>query len=456
MLTLNWELKMMKAWLLATGVCVLLSLAAKADSAETPSVEDPLRWRIGAGNIVTHLTGAPTAQLYAALKGVGARLGRMDSYGWRDLTRRPTPQNFDAAMLEAYRHGITPIILLEYEGSYQSLDPPQPLGSYADWRAAGVAMATRFRPNGDWGRAHGIVDWGVTVYTAINEPDVQATIPRADYHDALAGLADGVHSIDPALRVVPGGFATCNSDGDATLRGYGTAIADLLEDGRLDGIDLHTYYNAKWYPLTQGREFSVQSCFDRVKAALGVRRAIKFYATEFNVSRDGDWADPRVAARLFLTALWDQLGVVQADTHRPVTVLAFPWNLADTGRIEGPAYAMALSEKPWTPDLRTVLLRHVLKLAGDMTFTALDPLGSGTFVLDGDAGRLFVWQDLPGWTDRPGTVWALNLPEWAKSAELWGWDGLRRTIAVKGGPATIAGLPGNETYMLFVVRPRKG
>ena len=68
----------------------------------------------------------------------------------RDLARRPTPHDFDRAMAEAYAHGITPVVLLEYEGSYQSLHPPQPIGSYSDWFAAGQAYATRFRPDGEW------------------------------------------------------------------------------------------------------------------------------------------------------------------------------------------------------------------------------------------------------------------------------------------------------------------
>lgn len=418
------------------------------------TANEPLRFRIGGGNIVTHLTGAPTRQLYAALRGVGAKLGRMDSYGWRDLQGRPRPENFDAAMLEAYGHGITPIILLEYEGSYQTLAPPQPVGSYADWYAAGQAFARRFQPDGEWGRAHGIARWGVTVFTAINEPDVQASIPHDAYRDALAGLADGVHSVNAALRVVPGGFATCNSHGDDTLRGYGPAIASLLEDGRLDGIDLHTYYNERWYPLTRGREFSAQTCFDRIKAAMGLRRDVNFYATEFNIARAEAWADPKLAARLFLTAFWDQVGIVHADRRTSAMVLAFPWNLADTGRIEGPAYAMAVAEDPWAPDLRAVVLQTVLRLAGDMTFTALDPLGAGTYTLEGEGGRLLVWQNLPGWTDRPGPVWEVNLPDWARSAELWGWDGLRRTIPVHGGKVSIGGLRENETYMLLVPRPR--
>lgn len=435
-------------------VLATLFLGSQAFAVDATAQNSTLRDRVGGGNIVTHLTGVPTTQLYQALRGVGAKLGRMNSYGWRDLERKPVPRNFDAAMLEAYRRGITPIILLEYDGSYQFLQPPQPVGSYDDWFAAGQAFARRFRPNGEWALENGIYGWGATVFTAINEPDVLANIPHDAYRDALAGLADGVHGIDATLRVVPGGFATCNSAADATLRGYGPAIAGLLEDGRLDGIDLHTYYNAKWYPLTRGREFSAQTCFDRVKAAMALKRDINFYATEFNVARDGAWEDPKLAARLFLTAFWDQMAVVGADGQRPATVLALPWNLADTGRIEGPGYAMAVSEAPWKPDSRAKVLRTVLALAGDMTFTALDTR-AGRFTLDSDSAQLMVWQNLPGWTETPGTVWEVQLPEWADRAELWGWDGKRRDIRVSGGKAVISGLAGNETYMLRLPKPSR-
>lgn len=445
----------MRAWA-TVSICwlALIRLVSAAMAAEpasgAPTLDHPLRYRTGGGNLVTHEAGKGTAGMIAALKGIGARLARMDSYGWRDAERRPTPRDFDAAMLEAHRSGITPVILLEYEGSYQHLDPPQPIGSYDDWRAAGIAYAHRFRPNGEWAREHGIRDWGATVFAAINEPDVQATIPHAAYRDALAGLADGVLSVDRTLRVVPGGFATCNSHGDATLRGYGTAIADLLQDGRLDGIDLHTYYNARWFPMTKGRHYSAQSCFDRVKRALGITRDIGFYATEFNVAREGDWEDPKLAARLFLTGFWDHFGVVGNDGRTPVTVLAFPWNLADTGRIEGPQFAMAAGEGPWVPGPRGEVMRMLMQLAGDMRVVASDPHGAGTLLLEGPGRQVHVWHNLAGWTIRPGTEWTVELPAWARTAELWGWDGLRRRLPIRAGKTTADALPGNETYMLLV------
>ena len=430
----------------------LASGAASLATGDTDAAGTRLRDHIGGGNLVTHLAGQPPlTQLYAALHGVGATMGRMDSYGWRTLDRKPTPHDFDAEMLQAHENAITPIILLEYEGSYQTLDPPQPIGSYHDWFAAGQAMARRFRPNGEWAREHGIVGWGASIFTAINEPDVQQSIPREAYHDALKGLADGVHSVDPALKVVPGGFATCNSHRDATLRGYGPAIADLFEDGRLDGIDLHTYYHSKWYPITKGREFSVQTCFDRIKQAMGLHRDIKFYATEFNVARLDDWDDPRLAAKLFLSAFWDQMSVVGNDGHSPVTALAFPWNLGDTVRVDGPAYAMAATENPWSPDPRAMVLRTVLQLAGDMTIKSIDK-PRGLVTLAGADAELIVWQNLPGWTDRPGRTLQLELPDWARTIEVWGWDGLRRRVAVNGGQLTLDGLDENETIMIRIPR----
>lgn len=429
-----------------------LTIVSSVGAAGLACAGERLRDHIGGGNLVTHLArGAPLAQLYSALHGVGATMGRMDSYGWRTLGRKPTPHDFDAEMLEAHDNRITPIILLEYEGSYQTLDPPQPIGSYHDWFDAGQVMARRFRPDGEWATEHGIAGWGATVFTAINEPDVQQSIPREAYHDALAGLADGVHSIDPALKVVPGGFATCNSHRDATLRGYGPAIADLFEDGRLDGIDLHTYYNDRWYPMTGGREFSVQTCFDRIKQAMGLHRDIKFYATEFNVARVGAWSDPKLAAKLFLSAFWDQVSVVGADGRSPVMALAFPWNLGDTERVDGPAYAMAATENPWTPDARSIVLRMVLRLAGDMTLKAIDkPRGLTT--LEGADAELIVWQNLPGWTDRPGRTLELMLPDWTHGIELWGWDGLRRRVPASGGKFVLDGLEENETFMIRVPR----
>jgi len=64
-----------------------------------------------------------------------------------------------------------------------------------------------------------------------------------------------------------------------------------------------------------------------------------------------------------------------------------------------------------------------------------------------------VWQNLPGWTDRPGHVLELDLPNWARTIEVWGWDGLRRRVAVNGGHCVLDGFAENETTMIRVPRP---
>lgn len=429
---------------------VILAVPACAQAGEAP-----IRARMGAGNLVTHEAGEKSADLYRALAETGLTLGRMDSYGWRDAARQPTVHDFDAAMAEAYRHGITPVVLLEYEGSYQSLDPPQPIGSYDDWFAAGRAYAERFRPGGRFAQENGAGGFGATIFTAINEPDVQATIPREAYRAALEGLADGVHSVDPALAVVPGGFASCNIDGDATFRGYGTAIADLLQSGKLAGLDLHTYYNARWYPLDKGRAFSVQTCFDKAKAALGITRDIGFYATEFNVAEDDLWSDPDRLDALFLTAIWDQLGVTGAK-GQSATVIAFPWYLVEDGSIEGKAYRMAASLAPWRPASRAKVLARVLALAGDMRFTQIDPV-AGRLELAGDDGtRLVVFHNRPGWSEAAGKPVTLALPPGTASVELWDHEGLRESRPAQGETITFSGLPPEETLMFRLLPAKAG
>src|ERR1700759_2367218 len=104
---------------IASTAVVLAIASFLVPSARADDAGLRLRDRIGGGNLATHLAGKST-QLYQALHGVGARMGRMDSYGWRTLERVPTPHDFDAAMGEAHDNGITPLILLEYEGSYQT------------------------------------------------------------------------------------------------------------------------------------------------------------------------------------------------------------------------------------------------------------------------------------------------------------------------------------------------
>jgi hypothetical protein len=88
-----------------------------------------------------------------------------------------------------------------------------------------------------------------------------------------------------------------------------------------------------------------------------------------------------------------------------------------------------------------------------MRFVALDAKQSGTLTLEDDTSRLVVLQDRPGWTDRtPGAPWTVAVPPWARTAELWGWDGLRKTQPVEGMSSLSLDVPGGETHMLVFRR----
>ena len=97
-------------------------------------------------------------------------------------------------------------------------------------------------------------------------------------------------------------------------------------------------------------------------------------------------------------------------------------------------------------------MQQVLELAGDMTIVSSDPLKSGTLHLSGEKADLYVWHNRRDWTDRLGTTFTLDLPDWARTVELWGWDGLREAHPAQGGSFTFQGLAEGETYMMRVVR----
>jgi hypothetical protein len=112
---------------------------------------------------------------------------------------------------------------------------------------------------------------------------------------------------------------------------------------------------------------------------------------------------------------------------------------------------MAATENPWTPDTRSIVLRTVLRLAGDMKLKSVDSK-RGLTMLEGADAELIVWRNLPGWTDRPGRAVEFILPDWARQIEVWGWDGLRRRLSVNGGKFVLDGLDENETFMIRVPR----
>jgi hypothetical protein len=411
---------------------------------------------MGGGNFPNRADGAEMERQFALLKRLGLRHCRFNVYPGFYLVRsnwdRPNATVLDEGMKLAHAHGVTPMILFEYYASYHASIR---LGTEKQWHALGRAFAERYRPGGTWGREHGVAGWGVTLYSAFNEPErgfgTGGKLGPGPYVAALKGLADGVHSVDPSLRVIPGGFMAANARDDWALRGLGPALAPLLNDGTLDGIDLHTYYDVQYAPMEGTYANSAQDNFDRVKAACGITRDVSFYCTEFNYKKRR--VTTAQAARGFLTGIWDHLGVVRRDGRTPAARLALPWNLFHDAE-KDTQYGMLRKYEPYEPSPRGAVLQLVLRLTDGMRFTSLDPRKTGVFVLEGAGRKMWVWQNRKGWTDQPGPSFTVRgVPAWARKLEVYGWDGLRTARPLDGRPAcSVTDLPGDETYMFVATR----
>jgi hypothetical protein len=395
---------------------------------------------IGGGNI--HPGG--DAVKFNALKTLGAGMCRIPiSPGDYWNGSRATPERTDNGILMAHENGITPMILFEYYTRWNG-----DLGSSEKWEGIGRAFAERFRPNSQWLTSRGIEDWGVTFYSAVNEPmwrDNNPTpIPVDRYVGAMEGLADGVHSVDASLRVCPGGFQEIPL---ISGNNYGPAIAHLYNNGKLYAIDIHRYYDVQWQPMAETFQNSLQNQFDEVKEAWGITADIKFYTTEFNFKKRLVSEDE--AAVGFLTAIWDALGVV-GNNGQSVTQFTLPWNIFNTTGSDA-HYGLCTQSNPWTPIARGRVLQMVCQLASGMRFVSLDPKTRGEYILNGNDKKMWVWQNRTAWTNHLGSSYTVaDVPPGATRLEVYGWDGLRRTLQVSGQTSLeVADLNREETYMFL-------
>jgi len=422
----------------------------------------------GSGNFMDGGVSAAIITQFDVLNAAGAHAIRMNVYPNNYYSKDgPTPAKLDAQVLMAHERGVQTItILFEYAGQYQKLQEfAAHLGDAGKWQAIGHDFAQRFAPNSAFLLAHGIHDWGITIYAAMNEPDEEGNLSQripltgpSSYVSTLEGLADGVHSVDPGLAVVAGGFGSENSAGSHTLQGYGRAIAPLLNEGKLDGIDLHTYNDILYAPII-GKDgkvsfnYSAQAAFDNVKKACGITRDINFYCTEYNFKRGVQGIDDNLAAKRLLTCIWANLGVVKADGHTPATKLALIWNLFGNAEKE---YGLTAHDKTqaWNPFATGKTFELVMNLTSGMAFTWLDPRDKGEFTLAGNGKMLWVWQNYETFSSIHGTQYTVNnIPAWTKSLQVYGWDGLRKTIELHGEASLmIDGLNERETYM-FLATP---
>ena len=398
---------------------------------------------IGGGNIEGGRDLARAGTQLKALNAVGAGMCRIPvspHIYW--LEGMPHPEQLDGLVLLVHNRGLTPIFLFEY---YTRSTPE--LGGRDKWRSVGHAFAERFRPNSPWLKSRGISDWGVVFYSAINEPmwktNNPTPIPVEAYAATLEALADGVHAIDPALKVSPGGFQELPLF--TKKNPYVKAIAPLYNSGKLFALCIHRYWDVDYVPMKDRYDRSLQSQFEQVKRDAGITADIVFYTDEMNFKKR--MVSEEEAAAGLLTAIWDALGVV-GDRGQCVSHFVFAWGLVHTADRDE-SYGMCTQLEPWTPTARGKVVRQVCTLTRGMTLISCDPKRGGEFVLEGDGRKMWIWQNRRAWTDHPGPSYRLTgLPPSARKLEIYAWDGLFRTVPLTGRDAvTVDGLRVGETWM---------
>jgi hypothetical protein len=415
-----------------------------ASSGQDGSVDLPSI--MGSGNFLTGNGTSLNTSQFKALNTAGAGSARfaLEPGDYYDDSSSTVLFGADSLIVLAHQYGIRPLLHFEYYTSFTT-----PLGDYSKWSAIGAAYAQRYAAGSTWLTSQGISDWGVTTYEAINEPDINTPLIDAGaYHEALRGLADGVHSMAASSRVNPGGFATPNASSNFTMNGLGPAIADLWNSGQLDGIDLHTYYDIDYAPIQGTYSYSAAYDFEQIKAQSGITRDINFYSTETNFKNDPTQGiTETIAATGLLTGLWDNLGMVHSDGS-PAAQVILAWNVFNTTSYDQ-WYGICTQLDPWLPTLRGQVLEQVTTLTAGMHFVSLAPATTGEYVMQGPGQTLWVWQDLPYWTNHAGTTYDVTgIPTTATKLDVYGWNGLRTTIPLAAQTTyTVTGLPGDETYM---------
>lgn len=399
---------------------------------------------LGGGNVSHHQAAGRLASLREL--GVGmARIPIPANVYWRN--GRPRPEAVDEVTREALQQGIQVLLLFEY---YTRWDGD--LGGYEKWRTIGTSFAERFAPGSDWWEEQGVRDYGITFYSAINEPMWKSNnptpIPPEAYAIALEGLADGVHSMGADLKLSPGGYQEVPLFQHRNP--YLRAVAPLYNQGKLFAIDIHRYWDVDYVPMNGDYTWSLHAQFADVKKWAGIDRDVAFCTTEMNFKKRQIHEDE--AARGFLTALWDAL-TVTGDQNRPVTAFVMPWNVFHT-TAKDEQYGLCLADDPWTPTARGKVLQQVLGWTRNMDLVSTDPSGSGMTVLQGPGRQIRVWQNREGWTNRCGSSITLrNLPPGAKRLEVHTWDGLKLSRELSGEPITVdpADLPQDQT-LVFVIQ----
>lgn len=363
-------------------------------------------------------------------------LGRVGCYPQSQYFQgeEPTPENFDSIVVAMLTVGVQPYLSLNYDPSMDPSDTGIPDREYATWFGIGAAFAARFEANSSVLTGQGITDIGIYGMAAMNEPASWSGsfgISTSEYHDILEGLADGVHSVNANMPVYPGGMSGPDASGDYTENGYVAAVADLVNDGTLAGIDVHVYHRGSVAEIITDYDNSQQFAVDAVIDACEITRADANYIctevgmrTEPEATTDG--YDEEDARNWFLTALFDVWATTRpngswSDGPR------FPWNLWRQGN---DTWFMAAQTSPRVERWHGITFSMLMNIVHDMAFVSTDPRDTGVHKLAGGGKTAWVFQNIAaGWSSIFGSTFTISdIPDGASQVEVYDGNGLIETV----------------------------
>ena len=419
-----------------------------------PGVSETIGSVSGGGNILKSEAGS---HKIADLVALHCGLARVSCHAKNDYFQgnAPSPENMDEVVLSLLQNGVRPYLSFVFKDDMDSTKTGIPERNYDDWFAIGQAFASRFKKGSPFLVSQGITDLGAYGYAAINEPDhaggETSGLTYTQYHDMLQGLADGVHSSDPEGKVWPAGYLSGNRDQEYTGHGYCLAIADLINDGTLEGFDLHTYHAKNGAKIHDTYDRSHQHDADQFVVQCGITRPdVDIICTETNIRGDPDATaqgyDEATARNWFLTSMFDVWG-----TLRPDGVVArgprFPWQLWTQGN---PVWHMAEQLEPRVERWCGHTYKMLLDLLWDMHFTFNDPKGTGVHKLKGGGKSAWIFQNIhSSWSTLFGnSVTIDDIPAGATKVDIYDGMGLIETVDGPGA-SHVFSTPTGKSY-LFV------
>lgn len=399
----------------------------------------------GGGNFYNDQT--PEDQ-YAVLDAIRARAIRMSVFpGW--YSGSASGKYNDNAVLCALQHNANILYQCEYLSSY----PVPQDRSYDTWFHIGRNLARRYSPGSSLLTSRGIpASKGVTRWSAINEPDRDQSL-IVDYRNIMRGYANGIHSIDPAAKVYPGGYLSTNRDMEYTGHGYIPRIVDLINGGVFSGIDIHIYADRLYAPIHNTWRRSAQHDFDRIVSACGISRKIDLLVSEHNFKNSNidQGYDESHVRLMMLPHIFDVLGCVHKD-NTPSTKMALAWDLFFKDR--RPENYLTNGGTDWRQG--GMVYKMVLNLLGDCHFVFNDPRATGRYELTNSIGSKYVWvfqNHHRTWSTEYGP-WRQIDVRWSNSIlRRYNHDGLKQVTRIKAASLQRVTTPTGETS-IWIAQPQ--